>query len=599
MKRTLKALQQAMIVTFFIFSGPAFSQEQKLVILHTNDLHSNLTGFGPESDYSPLSLNDDQTRGGFARLQTLIRQLSHVNPETSLVVDAGDFLMGTFFHPLEEETGFQLRLMKKMGYDYITLGNHEFDFGPEILANTIQAALDDGEIPFIVHSNIIFSSEPGDDKLEDLYHKGIIKPYYIHHSGGLKIGIIGLTGENAAEDAPASYPVQFGSPVKYAGKLVKMLKNEEQADIIICLSHSGIQRNNKGEWEGEDIDLARKVKDIDVIISGHSHVETPEALQVNNTIIVQAGYNCRNLGSMELQLSGKQITGHNYLLIPVDDRIRGDETINERIEMEKKLLAEKYLERMNLHYEDGIAETSFDLVFSPGSEESNLGTFIADAVRYYLNTVACKPADITLIASGLIRENLLKGKTGIQTAPDIFRIVNLGKGDDDVPGYPVSKLYVTARELKKLMEVLLLMQGSSDDYFFFFSGIKVYYNPKKLLLHKIQKIEIDGKVLNVSKSNQQLYSIAANAYLLNFIGLVQKYSHGLVKLVPKDKDGIPITNMKDAITDFDEKEDGIQEGKEWLAIIAFLKSFEDTNGNGIPDMPEYYRKPGFALVKTR
>lgn len=599
MKRILKSLQQTMIVTCFIFSGPAISQEQKLVILHTNDLHSNLTGFGPESDYSPLSLNDDQTRGGFARLQTLIRQLSYEHPETSLVLDAGDFLMGTFFHPLEEETGFQLRLMKKMGYDYITLGNHEFDFGPEILANTIQAALDDGEIPLIVHSNIIFSNESGDDKLEDLYHQGIIKPYYVHHSGDLKIGIIGLTGENAAEDAPASYPVQFGSPVKYARKLVRLLKNEEQADIIICLSHSGIQRNDKGEWEGEDINLARKVKGIDMIISGHSHVETPEAIQVNNTIIVQSGYNCRNLGSMELHLSGKQITGHNYRLVPVDDRIRGDETIYKRIELQKQLLAETYLNRMNLRYDDVIAETSFDLVFNPLNGENNLGTFIADAVRYYLDSVACKPADITMIASGLIRENLLKGRTGIQTAPDIFRIVNLGKGDDDVPGYPVSKLYVTARELKKLMEVLLLMQGSSDDYFFFFSGIRVYYNPKKLLLHKIEKIEIDGKALDASKSNQQLYSIAANAYLLNFIGLVQKYSHGLVKLVPKDKDGIPFTNMKDAIIDFDEGEDGIQEGKEWLAVIAFLKSFEDTDGNGIPDIPEDYKEPGFALVKTR
>ncbi len=588
-----------MIVIFFIFCGAAFSQEPKLVILHTNDLHSNLTGFGPESEYSPLSLNDDQTRGGFARLQTLIRQLSDQNPETNLLVDAGDFLMGTFFHPLEEETGFQLRLMKQMGYDYITLGNHEFDFGPEILANTIQAALDDGEIPFIVHSNIIFSNESGDDKLEDLYHQGIIKPYYIHHCCDLKIGIIGLTGKNAAEDAPASYPVQFGSPVKYAGKLVKLLKNKEQADIIICLSHSGIHKNDKGEWEGEDINLARKVKEIDVIISGHSHVETPEAIQVNNTIIAQSGYNCRNLGSMELHLSDKQITGHNYRLVPVDDRIRGDETFNKRIELEKKLIDEKYLKRMNLHYDNAIAETSFDLVFNPVNEESNLGTFIADAVRYYLNTAACKPADITLIASGLIRENLLKGITGIQTAPDIFRIVNLGKGDDDIPGYPVSKLYVTAKELKKLMEVLLLMQGSSDDYFFFFSGIRLYYNPKKLLLHKIQKIEIDDKVLDASKSNQQLYSIAANAHLLNFIGLVQKYSHGLVKLIPKDKDGIPYTNIKNAIIDFDEREVGIQEGKEWLAIIAFLKSFEDTNGNGIPDIPEYYRKPEFALVKTK
>ena len=115
--------------------------------------------------------------------------------------------MGTLFHPLEEETGFQLRLMKEMGYDYITLGNHEFDFGPEALANTIQAALKYGEIPEIIASNIIFSNEPEDDKLENLYQQGIIKPYKIIKQGSLRIGIIGLMGENAASDAPASKPV--------------------------------------------------------------------------------------------------------------------------------------------------------------------------------------------------------------------------------------------------------------------------------------------------------------------------------------------------------------------------------------------------------
>ena len=592
-------MQRIVFFLFFIYAGYVFGQKEKLVILHTNDLHSNLTGFGPESDYSPLSVNDDQTRGGFARLQTLIQKFSDTDRENVLTIDAGDFLMGTLFHPLEEETGFQLRLMKEMGYDYITLGNHEFDFGPEALANTIQAALNHGEIPEIIASNIIFSTSPEDDKLENLYHQGIIKPYKIISYGNLRVGIIGLMGENAASDAPASNPVEFGSPIRYARKLVKILKAEEKADIILCISHSGLNKNEKGGYEGEDITLAHKVKEIDVIISGHSHIETPEAIVVNNTIIVQSGYNCRNLGKLEIQSENHHITSHNYRLFPVNDEIAGDESINEKIEKEKVLLAEKYLHRLDLSYDNAFAETGFDLVFDHINEESNLGTFIADAVRHYINNNATEPTDVTIIASGLIRENLLKGKTGFQTVPDIFRILNLGKGEDDIPGYPVSRLYVTARELKKLMEVLILMQGTSDDYFFFFSGIKVYYNPKKLLLHKVQSIELDGKTLDISKSNKQIYSIAANAYLLNFIGLIKKYSHGLVKLVPKDKNGIPVTNMKETIIDFDDSIDGIQEGKEWMAVIAFLKSFEDANENGIPDIPDYYKNPEFALVKIR
>lgn len=590
-------MQRIVFLLFFIYAGYVFGQKEKLVILHTNDLHSNLTGFGPELDYSPLSVNDDQTRGGFARLQTLIQKFS--DSENVLTIDAGDFLMGTLFHPLEEETGFQLRLMKDMGYDFITLGNHEFDFGPEALANTIQAALKHGEIPEIIASNIIFSSEPEDDKLENLYQQGIIKPYKIIKQGSLRIGIIGLMGENAASDAPASKPVEFGSPIRYARKLVKILKAEEKADVILCISHSGLNKNEKKGYEGEDITLAHKVKEIDVIISGHSHVETPEAIVMNNSIIVQSGYNCRNLGKLEIELENHHITSHHYGLFPIDDEIAGDESINEKIEKEKVLLAEKYLHRLDLSYDNAFAETGFDLVFDHVNEESNLGTFIADAVRHYINNAATEPTDVTIIASGLIRENLLMGKTGFQTVPDIFRILNLGKGEDDIPGYPVSRIYVTARELKKLMEVLILMQGTSDDYFFFFSGIKVYYHPKKLLLHKIQKIELNGKILDTSKSNKQLYSISANAYLLNFIGLIKKYSHGLVKLVPKDKTGTPVASMNETIIDFDDSIDGIQEGKEWMAVIAFLKSFEDKNENGIPDIPDYYKKPEFALAKIR
>ena len=70
-----------------------------------------------------------------------------------------------------------------------------------------------------------------------------------------------------------------------------------------------------------------------------------------------------------------------------------------------------------------------------------------------------------------------------------------------------------------------------------------------------------------------------------------------MKLVPKNSEGIPYANMQEAIIDFDLRKDGIQEGKEWLALIAFLESFKDTNGNDIPEIPDYYRKPEFALIK--
>jgi len=126
---------------------------EKLIVLHSNDLHSNLTGFSPESEYTPCSVDDDDTRGGFARIAALIDAEKKANPDNVLVVDAGDFLMGTFFHIFEVNDGFQLHLMKKMGYDVVSIGNHEFDFGPNAFAQIVNKNLEKGEIPQLVLSN--------------------------------------------------------------------------------------------------------------------------------------------------------------------------------------------------------------------------------------------------------------------------------------------------------------------------------------------------------------------------------------------------------------------------------------------------------------
>jgi 5'-nucleotidase len=104
-------------------------------------MHSNLTGYGPEAAYTPLNTEDgDQTLGGFSRLAGYIDKQRQQNPDNLLVLDAGDFLMGTVFHTLENETGFQLSLMKLIGYDYVTLGNHEFAMGQNYNAKAINVA---------------------------------------------------------------------------------------------------------------------------------------------------------------------------------------------------------------------------------------------------------------------------------------------------------------------------------------------------------------------------------------------------------------------------------------------------------------------------
>ncbi|MFZ0020997.1 MAG: metallophosphoesterase [Acetobacteraceae bacterium] len=119
----------------------AHGMKKTFTILHTNDMHSAFIGMGPSSDYTPFTLNDDTTRGGYARLAAMIamRKQARVDQGPVLVLDAGDYSMGTAFGAASRETGGELQIMSLMGYDATTFGNHDFDLGPEGLAQSRSA----------------------------------------------------------------------------------------------------------------------------------------------------------------------------------------------------------------------------------------------------------------------------------------------------------------------------------------------------------------------------------------------------------------------------------------------------------------------------
>src|SRR6266481_10081738 len=165
----------------------AATGKKTFTILHTNDLHSNLIGPSPASDYSPFTLNDDQTRGGFARLATLIarRKAARQAQGPVLILDAGDFSMGTAFAAAIRETGGELQLMSRMGCDATTCGNHDFDLGPDGTAQAIALAPKAGRVPAVVASNTTFAgSDPTLAGLQRLAAKGELRRYCVIERGG-------------------------------------------------------------------------------------------------------------------------------------------------------------------------------------------------------------------------------------------------------------------------------------------------------------------------------------------------------------------------------------------------------------------------------
>lgn len=563
---------------------------QQLTILHTNDLHSKITGTGPEFEYSPLIVNNDNTVGGFARLATIFKQQKENFPESTLILDAGDFLMGSLFHAAEEETGFQTSLMHKMGYDFITLGNHEFDFGPEILANIINTARENGEIPQILASNLVFSkNSKEDDQLQQLFSDGIMQPYSIIVKNGLKIGLFGIMGEDAASVSPASKPVTFSNPVKEARKMAHYLKEKEKADIVILLSHCGLNYEPVNNLpSGEDIGLAKKVPEIDIIIGGHSHTATPKFIKTGNTFIVQTGSYGTNAGKIRLNFSGGKITDFGFELIPVNDKVEGDSEVQSQIEELINHLDNEILAETGLKFKQIVGTSGFDLTMDfPDLKNSNLGPFVADASLFYMKHTG-NEVDFSIVATGIIRANLLSGEMGKITVPDIFNVMSLGKGADEIPGYPLAKIYITGHEVKKLMEALIISREKGGDGFIYFSGIKTWIDSNKGFLKKVQKIEINGTEIDLSKKNNTLYSFSANTYLASFIGRIKKMTFGLVKVVPKNAFGIAETDIGNQVADVNPDKEGIQEAKEWIAITEFLKSFEK-NGEGYPAIPASYK----------
>jgi len=384
--------------------------------------------------------------------------------------------------------------------------------------------------------------------------------------------------------------------------MVKELRSQG-CDVIVCLSHSGVEKDKKGRWAGEDVKLASRVKGIDVIISGHTHTRISEPVMVKGVPIVQTGSYAMSVGRLELNLSGDDITVGGYELVPVDDSVLGDTLVQKMIDEQRSLISAKLMKPLGYDLDKTLVESGFELVcdeYGGDLENSNLGPLVADAIYKYVNSHSAVGTDISMVAAGVIRDRLVPGELTIQ---DIFRVMSLGSGSDSIPGYPLATVYVTGKELKSVIEILLVAYKSSPSNFCYYAGLEVDFNPDRGLLRKVNTIKImkdDGSVelVDFAKDNKKLYSITANSYMLEFIGIIKKTTFGLVNVVPHLADGSPISDMKTSIIDFDPIMPGVQEGKEWIALAEYLAGMNDKNGDGVAEIDLFYTRPPYRVIPT-
>jgi len=601
-ERFFRIIGVAIVMCFVI--APALPA-RTLRIIHTNDLHSHLLGFGPEIDYDPLTKGNDATKGGIARIASIIKDAKKDGSDCVIVLDAGDFMMGTLFHMISREEAYELRIMKEVGYDAVGFGNHEFDLKPEGLARILRAGSEKG-MPYVVCANIEFSAaDEADDTLMKAFEDGLFTPYIILERAGFKIGIFGLIGKDAAEVSPFAKPLTFSNPVYTAQALVDKLKKEEKVDVLICLSHSGLDEDLK---TGEDVDLARKVPGIDVIISGHTHSLLKAPLDEKGTIIVQAGGYGTHVGILDLSYEDGKLSPKKYTMVEVNDTIEGDARIQQMVEQAEEVVNKQVLADRGWSFFKVLAQTRFNLTCAEW--DSNLGNIIADSIRWSIDKAEYKKTgrktDVAFESNGVIRDDIVKGKTGNLTVSDCFRAIPLGVGmHEDALGYPLVSLYLYGHEIKKTLEVLTSVYPlKGSDYYLQVSGLKFRYNPNRMIFDRVVDIQIGDdekgyKELNVSETNRKLYKVGGNIYNTTFLKLIGNFTWHILDIVPKDAKGKPIEDLRDAIVDTDPHRPGIQELKQWSGFLEYMNSFKDTDGDGIGDVPLVYQLPQGRIVEQR
>ena len=269
-------------------------ETKKITILHTNDTHSHIDPFPADHPKNP-------NMGGAARRAAIIESIRK-EEKNVLLLDAGDIFQGTpYFNYYGGELEF--KLMSMMQYDLATMGNHDFDNGI------------DGFYTQLPHAKFDFVSANYDFKNTIL--NDIVKPYKIFKKDGIKIGIFGLGIQlDGLVDKKLYKETVYNNPIEIAQDMTRILKEEKKCDLIICLSHLGFKYKEEPE-KPSDIVLARKTKNIDLIIGGHSHTFLEKPVIEKNSegkevLINQVGCFGINLGRIDFYLSNK-ITHNNQI----------------------------------------------------------------------------------------------------------------------------------------------------------------------------------------------------------------------------------------------------------------------------------------------
>lgn len=431
----------------FVLTVSAAFGDSEIRILHINDFH----GFA--EPYKPFG--SDEMLGGISYLSEVAKRLRMEKP--SLLLSAGDMIQGNTWANLFQGESV-IELMNTMGFDAMVVGNHEFDFGQEVLKKRVSEA----KFP-VLGANV----------------RGLemLRPYVIKELEGIKIAVIGVV----TEDTPLStHPrnvtgLEFLSPEETLRECIKELRGK--ADIIVVLSHLG---------HHADRALAERVKGIDVIVGGHSHTKVEKPVLVGGTIITQAWEHGKALGVLDLTVADGKIIKFNGRLEEIMPSLaKKDQVVSE--------IVEKYKQRVDALLNEEIGEAEIDLDGeNVRRRETNLGNLIADIMRQ------ASGADVAIINGGGIRTGIKKGKVKVS---DIYSVLPFDN-------YIVA-IKLTGRQIREALEHGVSAIEEDAGRFPQVSGLTFSYSRSAERGSRVKEVSVSGKQIEPDKE----YTVATNDFL--------------------------------------------------------------------------------------
>lgn len=581
MKKTISVLLSFLIILlqFGALEAASGGTTKEVTVVFTHDLHSYL-------DTKTSEVNGEIVEiGGFAKVKTILDDIRANN--NTIVVDGGDYSMGTLYQTVFKEQAIELRILGFLGYDVVTLGNHEFDYGSDGLSAMLRAAMNSGDrLPEIVATNIDYESSPSQNAklLEGTMNEYGVQDYLVLEQGDVNVAVFGGMGEDAAKSAPSSELI-FRNIVDQAKMTVSEIEENEDVDIIIYLSHAGTFADPESS---EDEILAREVPEIDVIVSGHTHTYLEEPIITDHTYIVSSGEYGQNVGRIDLvQTEDGNWDIKDYNLIAVNQDIESDEetlgVIDDYREYVNEFLSDYGFES----YDQVIAYSPFDFTSLREMNETHgdqaIGNLISDAIIHGTEQAEGEsyiPIDVSVVPIGIIRASFNEGPI---TISDIYEVMSLGIGPDGIPGYPLTNVYLTGQELKALAEIDASISPLFSSAQLFTSGLSYTFNPNRIFLNRATDIKLDrGDGVLADIDNDKLYRVVADLYSAQMLGAVTDLSKGILSLELKDVEGSEVDDYNDLIL-YDSEGNEV---KEWQVLASYMQSFEAVDG--VPTILEEY-----------